>query len=150
MGLRLKFNLVLLVVFVLNDFHRPLFFGHRVAFISNHFNDFRAHRVFRVDPVSRFRGRTFAGIGVNGRRGFISTGVSRSERRIFNAPRTGRMPDNRSFDRTGRGISTGQPGRGSRSFSRPSLRAAPAIPGGGRTAVPSRGAGGSRGRGERR
>jgi len=74
--------------FILHDFHRPFFFNHHVAFISNHFNDLSAHRVFRVDPVARFNGRTFAGIGVTNRSGFISTGVSGSATRIFNAPRT--------------------------------------------------------------
>ena len=74
--------------FILNDFHRSVFTHHRGAFISNHFNDVRANRVFRVDPVARFNGRTFAGIGVSNRRGFISTGVPRSERRIFNGTRT--------------------------------------------------------------
>jgi len=78
--------------FILHDFHRSLR-GHRgVAFVSNHFNDIRRHRVFRVDPVARFNGRTFAGIGVTGRRGFISTGVPRSQRTIFNAPRAQAAP----------------------------------------------------------
>ncbi|HVN71851.1 MAG TPA: hypothetical protein VMU10_07515, partial [Desulfomonilia bacterium] len=44
--------------FILRDFHRVEFVGHRPVFISNHFNDFREHRVFRVDPVSRYHGRT--------------------------------------------------------------------------------------------
>jgi hypothetical protein len=83
--------------FVLRDFHRVVVVNSRVVFISNHFNDVRVHRVFRVDPVARFSGRTFAGIGVANRRGFIATGVPRSERTIFNgvgtrmSPRGGRM-----------------------------------------------------------
>jgi hypothetical protein len=95
--------------FILNDFHRTVFMDHRVRFISNHFNDVRAHRVFRVDPVARSRGRTFAGIGVSNRRGFLATGVPRSERRIFNAPRAGGAPGARTFNSPPRG--------GGRSFS---------------------------------
>ncbi|HEY3307237.1 MAG TPA: hypothetical protein VGJ93_02170 [Desulfuromonadaceae bacterium] len=76
--------------FVLRDFHRFAFVNNRAVFISNHFNDVRVHRVFRVDPVTRFRGRTFAGIGATSRKGFIPTGVPRSERTIFNGGR-GRM-----------------------------------------------------------
>ena len=146
--------------FILNDFHRPFLVGHRSVFISNHFNDIRSHRVFRVDPVGRFRGRTFAGIGVANRRGFISTGVPRSERRIFNAPPGRGVPGDRSFRQPSRGGSYGQNMRGSRSFSQPSRvgrsisqpsrNVAPVRPGGGRSAAPSRGAGGASGRGDRR
>jgi len=96
--------------FILHDFHRAVFMHHRVAFVSNHFNGIGAHRVFRIDPVERFRGRTFAGIGVPYRRGFISTGVPRSERRIFNGPRTWGGPG-------GRAISP--PYRGGRSYVSP-------------------------------
>lgn len=78
--------------FVLRDFHRVVFVNSRVVFISNHFNDVRGHRVFRVDPVTRFRGRTFSGIGVVNRRGFISTGVPRSDRTIFNGSRRRMAP----------------------------------------------------------
>jgi hypothetical protein len=82
--------------FVLNDFHRTVFVRDRVFFVSNHFNDRRVHRVFRIDPVTRFHGRTFAGIGAAGRRGFISTGVPRGERTIFNGSRTRSAPGMRS------------------------------------------------------
>ena len=78
--------------FILHDFHRSFHAHNRVSFVSNHFNDLRSHRVFRVDPVERFNGRTFAGIGVRNRRGFISTGVPRSQRSIFNAPRAQAAP----------------------------------------------------------
>lgn len=74
--------------YMLNDFHRPYYYRHRPVFVSNHFNDVRMNRVWRIDPVSRYNGRTFAGIGVTpNRKRFISTGVARSEVRIFNAPR---------------------------------------------------------------
>ncbi len=150
--------------FVLNDFHRPIFIGNRWCFVSNHFNDFRAHRVFRIDPVRRFQGRTFAGIGVSNRRGFISTGVPRSERRVFNAPRS-RGPEGRSLSQPARGgRSGGQPARSGRSISQPargdrSMGGQPARGGRSMGAPPTRGGqsgsppvrgGGASGRGERR
>jgi hypothetical protein len=159
--------------FVLHDFHRSVFFGHRVGFISNHFNDVRAHRVFRVDPVARFNGRTFAGIGVANRRGFISTGVARSERRIFNGPRTWGGPGGRTTGSFQRGGMTAAPAwRGGRSVNpsygggrsnapsfhgeRPTApsfhgnrSAAPSMRSGG-GAAPSSHGGGFQGRGERR
>ncbi|HEY6009569.1 MAG TPA: hypothetical protein VIU40_14685 [Geobacteraceae bacterium] len=73
--------------FVLNDFHRVVFVHNHVVRFTNHFNDFRGHRVFRIDPAERFRGRTFAGIGVRNPRDFITTGVPRSSHTIFNGPR---------------------------------------------------------------
>ncbi len=108
--------------FILNDFHRPFFFGHRWCFISNHFNDFRSHRVFRIDPVGRFHGRTFAGIGVSGRKGFLSTGTARSERRVFNGPRTRGGPERRA---------TSQPSRGTRPAGVTNRGGRPAGPSGG-------------------
>lgn len=79
--------------FVLHDFHRPFRVHNRVRFISNHFNDVRRHRVYRVDPGARFNGRTYAGIGVRSRtRSFIPTGVPRGERRIFNRPGSTSLP----------------------------------------------------------
>ncbi len=123
--------------FVLRDFHRPFFFHNRVAFFSNHFNDVRAHRVFRIDPVARFHGRTFAGIGAPHAKGFLSTGVPRSAERIFNGPRTRGMPGSRTFVPTSRG------GRPVASSSRGGGRTyAPPSRGGGRTfAPPTRGGG---------
>jgi hypothetical protein len=131
--------------FILNDFHRPVHIHNRVFFVSNHFNDVRRHRVFRVDPVARFNGRTFAGIGVSDRRGFISTGVPRSQRAIFNAPRAQAAPGMRSMSGMRPSFrSTGSPG-GSvapaiRSGARPS--SAPSRSGAARTfSAPSRGGG---------
>ncbi|KAF0220056.1 MAG: hypothetical protein FD174_1501 [Geobacteraceae bacterium] len=143
--------------FILSDFHRPVFVSHRTVFISNHFNDVRVHRVFRVDPVRRFRGRTFAGIGVSDRRGFISTGVPRSERSIFNGPRTRGGPGSRIDTpplRGGGRIGT-PPARGGGRISTPPARGGsmgtPPARGGGRGGGPSsRGGGGFSGRGERR
>ncbi len=78
--------------FILQDFHRIHHFHNRVVVITNHFDDVRTHRAFRIDPVARFSGKTFAGIGVPTTRGFISTGVPRSERRIFNGPSALKAP----------------------------------------------------------
>jgi len=89
--------------FVLHDFHRHIIVNGRVFFVSNHFNDFRRHRVFRIDPVSRFSGRTFAGIGVSRTRGFISTGVPGSARTIFHAPRERMAPSSRMISPRSRG-----------------------------------------------
>jgi hypothetical protein len=78
--------------FVLHDFHRNFVRGGRSFAVSNHFNDVNAHRVFRVDPVNRASGRTFAGVGAPRANNFIGTGVQRAPERIFNSravPRTG-------------------------------------------------------------
>ena len=108
--------------FILNDFHRTVFINQRVVFVSNHFRDARIHRVFRIDPVARFRGRTFAGIGVTDRRGFISTGVPRSDRTIFNGPRTRMVPGGRTV--------SPPPSRGTRSVAPRSSRMATPPPAG--------------------
>lgn len=97
--------------FILNDFHRVVHVHGRTVFVSNHFNDIRNHRVFRVDPVSRFRGRTFAGIGVTNSRRFISTGVPRSGRMIFNTPGM-RRSSGGSFSTPSRSGSFSAPSRG--------------------------------------
>ena len=78
--------------FILHDFHKAVMINNRPVFISNHFNDVETHRVFRIDPVSRFKGRTFAGIGAPQNRTFIDTGIPASERHIFNS-------HNQSFER---------------------------------------------------
>lgn len=86
--------------FILNDFHRSFHYHDRVVFVSNHFNDIRNHHVFRVDPLARFNGRTYAGIGVRRTRGgFISTGVPSGERRIFNSSRERPSPESRGMGR---------------------------------------------------
>ena len=99
--------------FILHDFHRSFHAHNRVSFVSNHFNDLRSHRVFRVDPVARFNGRTFAGIGVRNRRGFLSTGVPRSQRAIFNAPRAQAAPGMRPLSGMRSGFRAGDAPGGS-------------------------------------
>jgi hypothetical protein len=73
--------------FILRDFDRHVFVHNHFKRFSNHFNDIRRNHLFRIDPVERFHGRTFAGIGVRQSRGFISTGVQHSPQTIFNAQR---------------------------------------------------------------
>jgi hypothetical protein len=121
--------------FILHDFHRPFREDGRVAFVSNHFNDVRAHRVFRVDPVNRFSGKTLAGIGAPRANYFINTGVKRSPERIFN--RSGGFGGtNRSFTappntRTLRPQSAVSGGRSSNPFAASRVYSQP--PGAGRT-----------------
>jgi len=78
--------------FVLHDFHRHFIVRNKVVFVSNHFNDVKTNRVYRVDPRMRFSGTTYAGIGAPRSKNFISTGVPRSDRTVFNAPRTRMTP----------------------------------------------------------
>ncbi len=126
--------------FVLNDFHRTIFVGNRWCFLSNHFNDVRVNRVFRIDPAARFSGRTYAGIGVRNTRGFISTGVPRSDRRIFNGPRTFGGPGGRTFAPSSRGgRSYGTPYRGGRSYAPPAGGRSYGAPRGGRSYAPPAG-----------
>lgn len=139
--------------FILNDFHRVAVVSNRVVFVSNHFTDVRRHRVFRVDPVQRFRGRTFAGIGVTRTREFINTGVPRSDRTIFNGPRTRMAPGMRTIAPPPRrgGVSGPSP-RGA--ITRPSPRGGREMiapqPRGGRMGAPPSGGRGPSSRGQRR
>lgn len=73
--------------FVLHDFHRVIHRHKRVEVITNHFRDRKSERGFRIDPVQRYAGKTYAGIGANQRQIFLPTGISRGERTIFNNPR---------------------------------------------------------------
>jgi len=58
--------------YVLHDFHRTVFANHRHFVVSNHFLDWNTHRVFRIDPVSRFRGDSFSVKRGHDARAFIS------------------------------------------------------------------------------
>jgi hypothetical protein len=73
--------------YILHDFHRVVHHQNRTVVIRNHFNDVRENRAFRIDATDRFKGRTYRGIGAPRGRDFISTGVPRSDRVIFNPPR---------------------------------------------------------------
>jgi hypothetical protein len=129
--------------FILNDFHRVVHINNRVHFISNHYNDFRRHRVFRIDAASRFHGRTYGGIGASRPRASLATGVRNSDRKIFNSGRNW-APRN--------DLRSGNPSAGSRTYSTPSRGGNPSVHRGGmgnanRSAAgasPSRGSGARR------
>ena len=70
--------------FILHDFHRHFGENGHVFVVTNHFRDVSANRVFRIDPVRRYDGKTFAGIGAPRSNNFVNTGVSRAHQRIFN------------------------------------------------------------------
>ena len=103
--------------FILHDFHRIIHLHKKVVVITNHFNETAAHRVFRIDPVERFRGKTYGGIGVTRPQNLIPTGIPRSERTIFNGPSARRTPGNVTLSPASRSGNTGQgretPGSGS-------------------------------------
>lgn len=70
--------------FILVDFHRVVHVHGRVEIISNHFVDRRANRVFRIDPIKRFNGRTYGGIGVPQKsKRFIITGARGGSNAVF-------------------------------------------------------------------
>ncbi len=77
--------------YVLGDFHRVVHVheghGHdhdRVKVISNHFVNHRTNRVVRIDPVRRYNGRTFAGVGApHDPKRYISPGVRGGNETIF-------------------------------------------------------------------
>ncbi len=146
--------------FILHDFHRTVIIQKRVVFVSNHFRDVRANRVFRIDPVSRFHGRTFGGIGASRTRGLLPTGIPGSERRIFNRPRgvPGGIMVDPPFSRGGRTprppSRVTPPSRGGAVVTPPSRRggdgATPSSRGGGSSRQPSSSGRGSSGGGQRR
>ena len=124
--------------FILNDFHRVHHFHHRTEFISNHFNDFGHHRVFRIDPVDRFHGKTFAGIGAPRTGRFISPGVRDGDRSIFNRNRISPPSGGRSFTPPSGGRSFAPPS-GGKAFSPPSGGKSFSPPSGGRSVGPPSG-----------
>jgi hypothetical protein len=159
--------------FVLHDFHKTVIVDRRPVFVSNHFRDVRVHRVFRIDPGERFRGRTYGGIGASRTRGLLPTGIPGSDRKIFNNPPprnapggvTVRPPSVRSRiasppPRSGitvtppapRSGTPLPPSRGSASVAPPSRggSASPLPRGGGEARGPSHSSGGSAGREQRR
>ena len=133
--------------FILRDFHRSVHFHHRTEFISNHFNDSRSHRVHRIDPVDRFHGKTFAGIGAPRRGRYISPGTRDGATSIFNRNRISPPSGGRSFNAPrsgGRSFGTAPGGRtsaphsggGSVSVSRPGGRTSTPHPGGKSVSAP--------------
>jgi hypothetical protein len=93
--------------YILADFHRVVHVHDRVEVISNHFVDYRTNRIVRIDPLSRFNGRTYAGIGApRDPRRFVSPGVRGGNERIFRGARERAITGGRKTSR--------QPSRGGR------------------------------------
>jgi len=116
--------------FVLNDFHRSVFFDrgrfhHGRGFVSNHFRDGRSNRFGRVDPVARSGARSFTGTRASARNGLAvagvraNTGNMRSNRSASHARQSGVSGSRQSFANPGT-IRNGTRGRG---FNSPSNRA---------------------------
>jgi hypothetical protein len=128
--------------FVLHDFHKTVIVDRRPVFVSNHFRDVRAHRVFRIDPEERFRGRTFGGIGASRTRGLLPTGIPGSDRRIFNNPPPRNVPGAGMVrPPSPRSRTIPPPARGGAIVTPPAPRSGPAMPpprGGAAVAPPSR------------
>jgi hypothetical protein len=80
--------------YVLHDFHRIIHVHNKVVVITNHFNEEKSHRVFRIDPAERFRGKTYGGIGVTRPKALIPTGIPKSGITIFNGPSARKAPGN--------------------------------------------------------
>jgi hypothetical protein len=82
--------------YILTDFHRVVHVHGRVEVISNHFVDHHTNRVVRIDPVRRFNGRTFAGIGApHDPKRYISPGVRGANETIFRGSRERAMTKER-------------------------------------------------------
>jgi len=82
--------------YILGDFHRIVHVHNRVEVISNHFVDHRRNTVVRIDPLRRFNGRTFAGIGApHDARRFISPGVRGGNKTIFRGSRERALTEGR-------------------------------------------------------
>jgi hypothetical protein len=101
--------------FILHDFHRTVFIDNRVIVVSNHFNDLRRHRVFRIDPVARRDGSTIANTRVTQTRGFVSVIPPSRSGAIVNTPRSNTpagLP-------AGSGVNSSRPSRDDRTMSLP-------------------------------
>jgi hypothetical protein len=86
--------------YVLADFHRVVHVHGRVEVVSNHFVDYRTNRIVRIDPLRRFNGRTYAGIGApRDARRFISPGGRGGNERIFGGARERSMTGGRRASR---------------------------------------------------
>jgi hypothetical protein len=82
--------------YILTDFHRVVHVHGRVEVISNHFVDYHTNRVVRIDPVRRFNGRTFAGIGApHDAKRYITPGVRGGNETIFRGSRERAMTKTR-------------------------------------------------------
>ena len=73
--------------FVLHDFHRVVFVGHRRCVISNHLIHPVSKTVVRIDPVGRRTGEGFRTRDISRNRGFNSTEARRGADSIFQRSR---------------------------------------------------------------
>jgi hypothetical protein len=73
--------------FILRDFHRPIHFGNRTVFVSNRYKDSRSHKLFRINPATRYY-RSFRGTGTPLNRNHFSTAVPGNQSPELNAQRT--------------------------------------------------------------
>jgi len=115
--------------FVLNDFHRSVFFNHGRfhgrGFVSNHFRDGRSNRFGRVDPAARSGARSFTGTRASARNGLAGAGVRTntgnigSNRSALHAQQSGVSRSRQSSANSGT-IRNGSRGRG---FNSPTNRA---------------------------
>jgi len=84
--------------YILSDFHRVVHVHGRVEVISNHFVDHRTNRIVRIDPVRRYNGRTFAGIGApHDDKRFISPGRRGGAETIFRGSHERAMTEGRKM-----------------------------------------------------
>ncbi len=134
--------------FILHDFHHHYREHGRPYVVSNHFRDARANKVFRIDPLKRFNGRTFAGIGAPRSNTFVNPGVRRAPERVFNGgPASSPAPSYRTRTVRPQGAAPGSaaqaPTRSYRTvnpFEAQRVYSSP--PGGGRTYTPRSGTSG--------
>ncbi len=63
--------------FILNDFDRPVFFGHghHRHFVTNHFRNIATNQLARVNPVTRSVSTAFSGVGARTRNLAATAGV---------------------------------------------------------------------------
>ncbi len=73
--------------FVLHDFHRVVFVGHRRCVVSNHVFNPISKTVARIDPVGRRTGEAFRTRDISRNRGFNSTEARRGADSIFQRSR---------------------------------------------------------------
>jgi hypothetical protein len=60
--------------YILRDFHRPIHYGGSTVFVTNRFKDPGTHKVFRVNPATRFY-NSFKGTGTPYNGNNISSGI---------------------------------------------------------------------------
>jgi hypothetical protein len=113
--------------FILNDFHRAVFFDHGRfhhgrGFVSNHFRNGGSNRFSRVDPVTRSGARSFTGTRASARNEHAGVGVRANTgnmRSNWSAQQSAANRSRQSFANSG----TNRNGTWGRGFNSPSNRA---------------------------